>query len=253
VIIDEVHMVDQWSQFRQYYTMIRFLHYRLPNDTKFIGISGTLDDDTRRNVIEHTGLRRPMFLNTFIDRPEIHIELRPDASLRSSYSGLRFLFPDKLEATSATKAFEAARQLPKTMVFFDHKKDLRTALQLCRKWLEDAGLDSHGARKIVGFYHSSIHEREKESIRTAFLPAKSSTRVMLVTEAMGMGVEIAGVQLVIQYGAREILPRRSSFKTLVQRMGRAARRYGETGWFIWLLPPWFFPSPDILVQDQANY
>ena len=253
VIIDEAHMVDQWSKFRVQYSKIKFLRYRLPNSTKFIGMSGTLDDETRRKVIENAGFRRPVFLNTSIDRPEIHIELRRDTSSRHSFSGLRFLFPDELPSERPHEAFTAAQKLPKTMIFFDSKRDQRLALLLCRKWLEDAGLENHEAKRIVGIYHAGIRESEKQTIRTAFLPADSETRVMLVTEAMGMGVEIAAIEVVIQYGAKQILRDRSSFKTLVQRMGRAARRKGEKGWFIWLLPYWFFASPDILARDRANY
>jgi hypothetical protein len=230
LIIDEVHVVDQWLTFRKDYGKLAHLRSRLPPSTRALGASATLDPATRAAVIEKGGFRYPVLINITTDRPEIYIEFRKS---KSNIEDLHFLFPDELTV-------EETKQLPKTLVYFDSKQELRAALAACRDWLAAAGLSYRDAEQTVGAYYASLREKTKKNIRDSFRKPDSPCRIMLATEAMGMGVEMEKIQIVVQYGSAKILRDVRMLKSLVQRMGRAARVPGEKGHFIWLVKPWFF-------------
>ena len=236
MIIDEVHVVENWSTFRKEYGKLWQFRSRLPPGTRMLGCSATLDNETRQVVIKNGGFRDPQILNTTTDRPELYIELRSDRSIGKSYMGLRFLIPDCLSVN------DIQSRLDKTIIFFDSKQNIRIARVQIRNWLIAAGLSHQVAYRTVGVYYASITTETKERIMEDWCKPNSSCRIMLATEAMGMGVEVVGVKNVVQYDSRHITQSVSNLKVLVQRMGRAARAAGEEGHFIWLVRPWVLPS-----------
>lgn len=101
-------------------------------------------------------------------------------------------------------------------------------------------------------FHADLEENDKTDIQMRFVDASSGIQILLATEAMGTGIEILGLLLVVQYGACRLLLDSAGLKTLVQRMGRAARKEGDRGTFVWLVPPWFFPPPDSSQINKAS-
>lgn len=97
VIIDEVHVVEQWATFRHMYAQVWQLRAQLPPSARVLGCSATLDDRTREKVVELAGLRNLCVINTTTDRPEIFIDIRPDDGGGKTFTPLRFLFPDQLD------------------------------------------------------------------------------------------------------------------------------------------------------------
>jgi ATP-dependent DNA helicase RecQ len=233
VVIDEVHVVDQWSTFRKEYGKLSHFRSRLPASTSMLGCSATLDPHTYQSVVVKAGFNSPAFINTVIDRPEIYLEILGVDGIQHSHEALHFLFPDKL-------TWKKAQKLDKTIVFFDSKQSIRPALKVARDWLVGAGLTMLQARTFVRGYYACLREKEKREIRDDFRRKNSSCRICFVTEAMGMGVELEAVTTVVQYGSDAILKDISMFKSLVQRLGRCARGPGEQGHFIWLVKPWLF-------------
>jgi hypothetical protein len=101
-----------------------------------------------------------------------------------------------------------------------------------------AGLGRLEAAKIVRPYYSRMSEKKKSEIRTDFREADSTSRIILATDAMGMGVGYRKVELVIQWGVEKLVDDDSAVKTVVQRLGRVARELHEAGHFIWFVPDW---------------
>ena len=235
VIIDEVHVAEGWATFRKEYAKLWQFRARLPPSTRMLGCSATLDDATREVVIENGGFINPRVLNTTTDRPEIYFEMRVDKSIRRSHMGLHFLVPDAI--TSAQM-----RTFDKTIIFFDSKQDIRLARLEIQSWLRSAGLTQPEVERMVRAYYSTLGSKTKKKIADKFAASDSECRIMLATEAMGMGVEIAGVKTVVQYDSKWITRDVNQLKVLVQRMGRAARGPGEQGHFVWLVRPWILPS-----------
>src|SRR5436190_15535185 len=92
------------------------------------------------------------------------------------------------------------------------------------QWMIREGCSRTLAKNTVKSYHSELAEFDKRAIPNEFTKPDcneqsnySLHRVILATDAMGMGANNSDVRMVIQYR----LP--SSMCTLMQRAGRAAR------------------------------
>ena len=94
------------------------------------------------------------------------------------------------------------QEIPKTIVFFDSKKDAYSAIQECRKWLQlKHGYSKRAARKIIKVFHCDTAEADKESTIAAFekLGRNASVRVIFATEALRLDVNLLDVWCTILY------------------------------------------------------
>ncbi|KAF9945828.1 hypothetical protein BGZ70_003541 [Mortierella alpina] len=128
------------------------------------------------------------------DRPNIKYVVAKFQHAVSSFQDLDFL----------------VNNFTKTIVYFDNRQHPEEA----RRHLQEI-LDNESDRQQIGCYHSLKSDEFKKEALQEFKDGK--LRVLLATEALGMGMDISDVTLVIQYG----LPKNIS--ALVQRLGRAAR------------------------------
>ncbi len=90
-------------------------------------------------------------------------------------------------------------------------------------------------------YYSLLSESDKRLISTEFEKPDSERvldcsihRIIVATDAMGMGIDNPDIQFVVQW---RVPP---SMGALMQRAGRAARGKGVYGRFVWLVPAWCF-------------
>jgi hypothetical protein len=149
---------------------------------------------------------------------------------------LRFLFDKGAQADIESP--HISRKIPKTIVFFDSKKDAYTAMQECRNWLQKSNKHNYSkkqARETIKVFHRNMAKFDKESIIAEFqqLAEESSIRVICATEALGLGVNLPDIQRVVQYG----LPKGEEPAIMWQRGGRAGRD-GQDGEIILLIDDW---------------
>jgi hypothetical protein len=133
------------------------------------------------------------------------------------------------------------KTIPKTIVYVDKIKQIMNVVRVLRMMLIKAGCSTKAAIDAIQAYHAELAEWDKRRLSTEFeKPDKESVsdsskhRVMVATDAMGMGINNPDVRLVVQWG---IPP---SMDALMQRAGRAARGREICGKFVWLVPPWCF-------------
>jgi superfamily II DNA/RNA helicase len=151
-----------------------------------------------------------------------------------SYTALRFIF-DPVPLSDDKSVVEPA-DIPKTIVFFNKKTDLHQAYEACLRYLERHDNHCYSRRRALGVvrvYTRNTHDEDKDRIIEELkkLAANSLIRVILATEALGIGVDLPDIGRVIQYGIIE-LP-----ATLWQRGGRASRD-GKNGEITLLLESW---------------
>lgn len=232
LVVDEVHTVSQWMTFRKDMAKLGLFRQRLPPSAVVVGMSATITAKTKTAIVE-TGLFRPdlTFVTVSTNRPEIFIEFRPLLDTKQRWLDLSFLFP---------MTMEDHLDLPKTIVFFNSRCDIRNFRKVALHWLSAAGLEMAVATQTVKAYYAPMPQDEKEALLLRFTGARSPVRIMLATDAMGMGIELSSIAVVVQYGDENILKEPSGVSTIVQRMGRAARMSGEQGHFVWLVPKWVF-------------
>jgi superfamily II DNA helicase RecQ len=145
----------------------------------------------------------------------------------------------RMEAGSDSRA--CCKAILKTIVYVDSITQIMKAVRVLRMLLVSAGCSGMAAIDAVQAYHSQLSDSDKRRIATEFEKTDSESvsdssihRVIVATDAMGMGIDNPDVRLVVQWGVP------ASMGALLQRAGRAARGTAILGDFVWLVPPWCF-------------
>jgi len=143
------------------------------------------------------------------------------------------------EAGSDSRA--CCKRIPKTIVYVDSIRQITKAVRVLTILLIRAGCSKADAINAVQAYHSELAESDKRRISTEFekpdtesVLDSSMHRIIVATDAMGMGIDNPDIRLIVQWGVPP------SMRALMQRAGRAARGKGVCGKFIWLVSAWCF-------------
>lgn len=246
VVVDECHLVSQWGKaFRTEYARLHLLRSLLPRNVPWFACSATLDEKTLGAVIKGLGFAEDVeVLRKSINRPELLIQtaLIPKNAHKKA-SALRFLFD-----SDPGQPVLHPSQIPKTLVFFDSKKDAYTATDGCRYWLQHNQQPEYGeanrrsytpqqALDTVKVFHSCTAQIDKEAmIEELRKPgSESKLRVLMTTEALALGVDLQDIETVVIYR----LPKNLQPATLWQRGGRACRS-GQKGRIVILADKWVY-------------
>ncbi|KAF7318341.1 Bloom syndrome [Mycena chlorophos] len=203
-ILDEAHCIPQWSgEFRKLYGQLDALRSLFPLHSPFHAVSATLTPDDVYTVA-HTlkiDLSDAYFVNLGNDRPNITPSV-VHMNSASDFAALDALLP-------APDTIQDASDLPKTIIFTNSIRLTHAiALYLRRRYglqLEDAFAPFHAHRSL----------RAKIFVMRHFRLGR--IRILIATEAAGMGADIPDIELVIQFGFPKTL------SMWIQRAGRAGR------------------------------
>jgi superfamily II DNA helicase RecQ len=251
VVIDEAHLVSLWGRnFRKEYARLSQLRSLFGRQIPWFACSATLDAESLKELRVGAGFEDDVEVyRTSIDRPELAIRLgKIKKGTKSSYSALRFLFdqavdpeikPGYGEQTCSTSQTATPERIPKTVIFFDSRKQANEAAQVMRRYLQllSKQYTPALAKQVVRVYHRNTAETDKKSIINEFKKAfqSSEARVIFATEAIGIGVDVKDIRVVVLYG----LPKEPCFPIIWQRGGRAGRD-GEEGEIILLVDEWIW-------------
>jgi superfamily II DNA helicase RecQ len=120
---------------------------------------------------------------------------------------------------------------------------------------DPTGLHTAGGLSTCSVYTSWTQSHDQNRLYETFSQPDSPIRIMIATNSFGMGLDIPGVEIVVQW--KFLIS--SSLADLVQRFGRAARRPGEKATAFLFLPYWVFnclgkdpPSKEPLSTTQSR-
>jgi Superfamily II DNA helicase len=196
VVVDEAHLVSQWGRgFRMDYARLGQLRSLFGGCVPWFACSATLDAEALKELRKGIGFEDDVtIMRMSIDRPELVIRIGwiPKNSHQKA-SALRFLFDNGSRLD--TEYTPMPRRIPKTVVFFDSKKEAYAAMQECRNWLQESDKHKYSknqARETIKVFHRDTAKFDKEAIIAEFQqPAEdSSIRVIFATEALGLGVNL---------------------------------------------------------------
>jgi ATP-dependent DNA helicase RecQ len=187
VAIDEAHCVSQWGyDFRPPYMEIAQMREFLPSDVPFIALTATATPEVVTDIIAKLELKNPkVFRQSFarknisynVVQTENKLPWMKDELSRISGSGLVYV------------------------------RNRRTAVEL-DQWLQKQGIScSH--------YHAGLSKELRISRQEDWL--KGSVKVMVCTNAFGMGINKPDVRLVIHYQLPDCI------ENYFQEAGRAGR------------------------------
>ncbi|MCZ8514074.1 DNA helicase RecQ [Paenibacillus filicis] len=188
IAVDEAHCVSQWGHdFRPSYTRISDLVRHLPNRPLLAAFTATATDRVREDIVLHLKLREPQVFVTGFARDNLSF----------------------------------------TVVKGENKRDVLTSF--IREHASDAGIIYAATRKEVdqlyeylkrqgvaaGRYHAGMTDKERAEAQEQFL--YDEVRVMVASNAFGMGIDKSNVRYVLHFN----MPK--NMEAYYQEAGRAGR------------------------------
>lgn len=225
--VDEAHCISQWGQdFRPSYLKIPEFVQNLPKRPVIGAFTATATLNVRRDILGNLRLNDPLTVTTGFDRPNL------------SFSVYQ---PEDRDKELAELLRDRYRQ--SGIIYCATRKNVEN---VCSQ-LETDGFS-------VTRYHAGLSAEERRKNQEDFLFDRK--RIMVATNAFGMGIDKSNVSYVIHYN----MPK--SIEAYYQEAGRAGRDGCDADCILLYAPQdvitgrWLIehadPNPDLTPEEQAD-
>lgn len=188
VAVDEAHCVSQWGQdFRPSYLKITEFIERLPRRPVVSAFTATATKEVRDDILDILMLQDPYVLTTGFDRKNLFFSVR-----------------------TPKNKYEAVREYVQ-----EHKEESGIIYCLTRKLVEEVCERLTKDGFLVTRYHAGLSDNERRNNQDDFIYDRC--RIMVATNAFGMGIDKSDVRYVIHYN----MPK--NMESYYQEAGRAGR------------------------------
>ena len=228
VAVDEAHCVSQWGQdFRPSYLNIAAFIAQLPTRPTIGAFTATATPEVKQDIVNILQLNEPIEVTTGFDRPNLFFSvLRPESK-------------------------------PNTLARLVKERTGKTGIIYCstRKRVEEVCASLCAKGFPATRYHAGLEDEERRKNQDDFVYDRK--RIMVATNAFGMGIDKSDVRYVIHYN----MPK--NLESYYQEAGRAGRD-GEDADCILLFGQqdidtahWFIentePNPELTEEQNAAF
>ena len=204
--LDEAHLAIDWKSFRPAYEQLPVLRQLYFHDVPVVALSATFSRQMKRKIIESMNLKEPFQISRTIRRRNVFKMVCPIE--KPGFEELDILIPQDLSHID---------EIPTTLIFLDNIDRGIDLAHYLRDRLPAHLQKDNKAMEVIRVYNSSISDKAREQYQREM--KQGIVRIMICTDALGMGVDIRIVNRVIQWDVTALL----QIGPLDQRFGRAGR------------------------------
>ena len=187
--IDEAHCISEWGHdFRPSYLRIRSVREQLGNPPA-VALTATATPEVREDIARQLELRDPVTVITGFDRRNLHYHVEPTPT-------------DDAKDAALVRALRERDGL--SIVYAATRRSVESVTRV----VERAGIP-------VVAYHAGLDDAHRHEVQDAFM--NEEAKVIVATNAFGMGIDKPNVRLVVHYS----MP--GTLEAYYQEAGRAGR------------------------------
>ena len=184
--VDEAHCISAWGyDFRPPYLQIAEFRQLIP-DTPVIALTASATPDVQTDILDKLALQKPHVFRQTFARPNL------------SYSAV-------LEESKEERLLRVLQNVPGCAVVYVRS---RKQTQNVAQWLTRQDISAD-------FYHAGLTTQQRADKQDAWM--QNQTRVMVATNAFGMGIDKPDVRVVVHLDVPD------SLEAYYQEAGRAGR------------------------------